>query len=164
LHQPAPSTAPSNDYRGVPLRERASAVEERLQRLQTNTQAITPKIEALWERALAAPETTDTNWLHGDLHARNVLVDNGVITGVIDWGDLTSGDVATDLASVWILFADARARSDCLARYRASETRLARARGWAVFFGAILLDTGLVDDPRLVAIGKDTLKRLDSDA
>lgn len=82
---------------------------------------------------------------------------------MIDWGDLTSGDVATDLASVWMLFDDREARSDCLARYRASKARLARAKGWAVFFGAVLLDTGLVDSPRHAAIGEATLLHLDQD-
>jgi len=31
-------------------------------------------------------------WLHGDLHPGNVLVSDGCLSGVIDFGDLTSGD------------------------------------------------------------------------
>ncbi|WP_413470348.1 hypothetical protein [[Phormidium] sp. LEGE 05292] len=31
-------------------------------------------------------------------------MENGVITGIIDWGDITAGDKATDLAAIWMLF------------------------------------------------------------
>jgi aminoglycoside phosphotransferase (APT) family kinase protein len=37
-------------------------------------------------------------WLDGDLHPGNMLVIGGRLSGVIDFGDLTSGDPATDLA------------------------------------------------------------------
>jgi aminoglycoside phosphotransferase (APT) family kinase protein len=106
--------------------------------------------------------------VHGDLHARNVLVQNGRITGVIDWGDLTSGDVATDLASIWMLFADAAARQNVITHYSRSQTMdeatLKRARGWAVLFGVMLLDTGLIDHPQHAAMGASTLQRLTEDA
>lgn len=163
LHQPAPPDAPVNIVRGVPLGNRAEAVEERMARMREATNAITPKIESLWNNALAAAPSTESLWLHGDLHARNVLVENGTITGIIDWGDVTSGDVATDLASIWMLLADAKAREECLAGYRPSAALLARAKGWAVFFGVILLDTGLVDHPRHAAMGEATLRRVEED-
>ena len=104
-------------------------------------------------------------WIHGDLHARNVLVEGGVITGVIDWGDITSGDVATDLASIWMLFADKNARKRAIAAYgKSDEATLARAKGWAVLFGAVLLDTGPVDNQRHAAMGEKTLRRIHEDA
>ena len=109
LHRPAPPNAPTNPVRGGSLGERASAVEERLIRLRTVSAVFTPRLQKVWNDALAAPRARESCWLHGDLHARNVLVRNGVITGVIDWADLTAGDVATDLASVWMLFSDSRA-------------------------------------------------------
>ena len=43
-------------------------------------------------------------WLHGDLHPANVLVHEGRISAVIDFGDITSGDPATDLSVVWMMF------------------------------------------------------------
>ncbi|MGD8331796.1 MAG: phosphotransferase [Acidobacteriota bacterium] len=102
----------------------------------------------------AALPATDSRWLHGDLHARNVLVDGGVIGAIIDWGDLTAGDIATDLAAVWSLFRDAGARTECLARYQPDEAQLARAKGWAVLLGAVLLDTGRVDHAAHAKIGR----------
>ena len=164
LHQPAPPEAPTNAVRGVPLRHRSPGVEERLLRLQQETPAIPPSIQGLWRRALDAPQTTEPRWLHGDLHSRNVLVKKGAFTGVIDWGDVTSGDVATDLASVWMLFDDPAARARCFSSYGASEEVLARARGWAINFGSFLLDTGRIDHPQHAAMGETLFQRLDDDS
>lgn len=160
LHRSAPPDAPSNPLRGVPLNDRREAVEARLQRLQTISDAVTPGVRALWNRALEAPLARHRRWLHGDLHARNVLVREGVLQGVIDWGDLTSGDVATDLASIWMLFDEPAVRRRVMRRYGATEAQALRAQGWAVFFGTVFLETGLADHPRHAAIGASVLRRL----
>ena len=162
LHRPAPAAAPINTVRGVPLAARATAVETRLANLRAKTAAITPAVEAAWRTALAAPVSTERRWLHGDLHPRNSLVADGALAAIIDWGDVTSGDIATDLAAFWMLFDDSAVRADALARYGASPADIARARGWAVLFGAVLLDTGLTDNPRHAAIGAAALARLGS--
>jgi aminoglycoside phosphotransferase (APT) family kinase protein len=165
LHRPAPANAPINAVRGVPLFHRERAIAERLQRLETKTNLITAEIKQVWDQALNAPIADQATWLHGDLHARNVLVENGVITGVIDWGDITSGDIATDLASIWMLFSSQTARQIAIAEYaNVSEATLQRAKGWAVVFGVILLDTGLVDHPRHAVMGERTLRRVAEDA
>ncbi|MEA5450428.1 aminoglycoside phosphotransferase family protein [Leptolyngbya sp. CCNP1308] len=161
LHTPAPTDAPKNPFRGVPLQDRAAAIAERLARLETKTDLITPTLKTLWQAALNAPIDTPAIWLHGDLHPRNILVKDGLLTGIIDWGDMTSGDRATDLAAVWMLFDDRNARLDAIAAYGfLSEATLRRALGWAIFFGVVLLDTGLVDHPRHAAIGEKTLLRI----
>jgi aminoglycoside phosphotransferase (APT) family kinase protein len=163
LHQPAPAEAPPNPVRGVPLADRAPQVEDRLERLRGKTRIVEGEIGAIWRRALAAPVATERVWLHGDLHARNVLTASGELSGVIDWGDITAGDAATDLAAVWMLFEDAHARRRALAHYDPDEALAARARGWAILFGAVLLDTGLVDNPRHAAMGAATLRRVAAD-
>jgi len=164
LHRPAPPEAPRNPVRGVPLQRRADDIAHRIARLRDTTDIMTPAVLGLWDAALAAPPASESRWLHGDLHARNVLVDGDAIGAVIDWGDLTAGDVATDLAAVWSLFAESGARAACLARYRASTAQVARARGWAVLFGTVLLDTGRVDHAAHAAMGAAILRRLDEEA
>jgi aminoglycoside phosphotransferase (APT) family kinase protein len=174
LHVPAPPNAPFNPFRGVPLHQRAIAVEERMQRLEQKTGLITPAIKHIWHQALDAPIDVEATWIHGDLHPGNVLVDKGAITGVIDWGDITTGDRATDLAAIWMLFSNVEARQQAISVLRnsagtatyanVSEATLKRARGWAVFFGVMLLDTGLVDNPRFAAIGEKTLRRIVEDS
>lgn len=168
LHTAAPAQAPCNAVRGVPLQWRAAALAERLARLRAWTNAITREIEHVWTTALSAPVATEACWLHGDLHARNVLVQHGRLSGIIDWGDITAGDVATDLASIWMLFDAARARQEAMACYRhlrdVDEATIRRARGWAVLFGVVLLDTGRLDHPRHAAMGTAILQRLTEDA
>ena len=134
--------------RGVPIQVRKTNTLERIERVQEKTDLISPAIEATWEAALGSPECRERRWLHGDLHAQNVLVSgNGEIRAIIDWGDLTAGDVATDLAGIWALLDSAEARATALAVYGPDADLLCRARGWAVLFGVVLVDSGLINNP-----------------
>ena len=163
LHQPAPDEAPNNPVRGVPLVTRAAAVAERMARLKRKTEQLSARILTTWREGLEAPLGTERHWLHGDLHPQNILAAEGRIVGIIDWGDLCGGDVATDLAALWMLF-DRPDRQKALAAYGGiDEATLARAKGWAVFFGVVLLDTGLVDDERQAKVGAATLARITDD-
>lgn len=147
--------------RGVPLAERAVTTEERIRRLDGRTGLVTPHIKRIWGEALEAPLDVPSTWLHGDLHPRNILVSEGAISGIIDWGDLTAGDCATDLASIWMLFAERRAQQRALDEYaNLSQATIQRAKGWAVYFGVVLLDTGLVDHPTHAALGERILRQL----
>ena len=150
LHRPAPAELPFNPFRGVPLEARKVAVEERLERLALN------ELIPIWQAAIAAPPAREKTWIHGDLHPRNVLVRDGILAGLIDWGDMTGGDVATDLACAWMLL-DATARSSFLAVYDPPGAVLERAAGWAVNFASALLDSG---DSRHVRIGRAVRRRL----
>jgi aminoglycoside phosphotransferase (APT) family kinase protein len=164
LHVPAPFDAPRNEVRGVPLTQRAVSVEEQMQRLETKTNLITSELKNTWNKALNASIDVQPTWLHGDLHPRNILVENSAIAGIIDWGDITSGDLATDLASIWMLFSDRNARQQAMAEYtNISEATLQRAKGWAILFGVVLLETGLVDNPRHALMGERTLRRISED-
>lgn len=160
LHQKFPQNAPINLSRGVPLKNKAEDVAQRINRLKEKTNSITPKIEALWKTALNTPFPTDKYLLHGDLHPRNIIVSAGKINAIIDWGDITDGDVATDLASLWMLFDKKSVRQQALEAYDASSDLIQRAIGWAIFYGVILLDTGLVSNEQHAKIGVFTLENL----
>ena len=136
LHTIASPGAPTSPFRGTPLRDRARDVEGQLARLSDRTDLVTPEFLRAWRRAVAAPTDRAHRWLHGDLHPSNLIVRGGILTGVIDWGDLAAGDVATDLAAVWMLFEGRPARTACLASYGALEALVVRAMGWAIFFGS----------------------------
>jgi aminoglycoside phosphotransferase (APT) family kinase protein len=165
LHErPLPPDAPSNPVRGVPLAQRRPAIEDRMQRVAERGDVITPVVRQTWAKALAAPLDTRPVWLHGDLHAKNVLTLEGRISAVVDWGDMCGGDRATDLASIWVLLASPSSRERAMAAYGGmSESTWLRARGWAASFGVVALDAGRVDDPRLAAIGERTLMRLSAE-
>jgi aminoglycoside phosphotransferase (APT) family kinase protein len=152
LHQPAPADAPHNPYRGsVALADRAEAFELRYAEAQATHGALSPALRRLWEAGVAAPVDAPRTWFHGDLHGRNVLVKDGRLSGVIDWGDMAAGDPACDLAAVWMLLPDLSARRRAMAAYPASEATWARARGWAALMSAMLLP--IADNPRMPAMG-----------
>ncbi|PSL45670.1 aminoglycoside phosphotransferase (APT) family kinase protein [Chitinophaga niastensis] len=164
LHKHPPSDAPLNPARSVPLHQRALVVEERIQRLKVKTDLITKKIEDTWSIGLSAPLDVQKKWIHGDLHAQNVLVENGQITGIIDWGDITAGDIATDLAAIWMIFPNQDARRAAISAYiNVSEATWQRAKGWAILFAALLLDTGLINNPRHAAMGEKIFHRIAED-
>jgi aminoglycoside phosphotransferase (APT) family kinase protein len=161
LHACLVTNAPLNPLRGVPLQQRAHVVEPRLDRLARRTSLITSRIRQIWRAALEAPLARTPVFLRGDLHPCNVLVDRGIIAGIIDWGDMTSGDPATDLASSWMLFDDPEAQREVLSEYGdVPEPTLQRAKGWAVLFGVLLLETGLNDNPRHASLGESILHRV----
>jgi aminoglycoside phosphotransferase (APT) family kinase protein len=105
-----------------------------------NTEADT--VLRLWERAVAAPVAPEPVWLHGDLHPRNLIVRDGALSAVIDWGDMTAGDPATDLACAWMLFSHWADIDAVLDAYGAGPDLVRRALGWAIVFAAVLLDSG----------------------
>ena len=165
LHLPAPKEAPTSMVRGIPLSTRAEILQLRWSRLKSQTSLLSPKIGQIWQEALKVRPHSENCWIHGDLHPRNVIVQKGVIRAIIDWGDLTSGDVASDLACIWMLFEGASVRQKAIEVYCPSPALLARAKGWAVYFAVVLLDTGLVDNPVHAKIGRSILKNLNqSDA
>jgi aminoglycoside phosphotransferase (APT) family kinase protein len=161
LHTPAPAEAPLNPVRGVPLQKRAPAVEDRMRRLESQSPLITREMWRMWAAALAAPMDVGPTWIHGDLHPRNVLVEDGAFSGIIDWGDIAAGDRATDLAAIWMLFDDPQARRQAWQAYGSvTYATYMRAKGWAIGFGVMLLEAGLADDPRHAAVGEQTLRRI----
>jgi aminoglycoside phosphotransferase (APT) family kinase protein len=157
----APLDAPRNVYRGVPLAQRAATFDERLRHLRAKSNSIGARHHALWQRALAAPMDIAETWIHGDLHPRNVLVQGGRLSGVIDWGDIARGDAATDLAALWMVLPQPQGRRDAMATLASvSPSTWDRARGWALLFAAILLDAGLHDDARMAVIAERTLRNV----
>ena len=164
LHVAAPQGAPKNDARGCPLIHKQEDTERRMANISHRTDLLTPKLRDLWHRALAAPIDVSPLWLAGDIHPQNVLVEKGRFSAFIDWGDMCTGDCASDLASIWMLFEDMAARARVIEAYGMSEATLLRAKGWAIFYGVILLETGLRDDPLHAKTGEATLRRLNADA
>lgn len=138
LHRPAPADAPRNPFRGVPLRERDTAVNERIHRLCDASRG--PRVRALWTSLRDAPPWLGPPvWLHGDLHPLNLLTRGGRLSAVIDFGDLCAGDPATDLAIAWTLLPpDPRAR--LREAVGADDATWRRAAGWALCLSLAYLD------------------------
>ncbi|MEV1013633.1 aminoglycoside phosphotransferase family protein [Micromonospora sp. NPDC049801] len=151
LHTPAPPEAPVNPLRGIPLVGRAPGVLNGLAHVDPADRAAALGI---WEVAVAAPAWGGPPlWLHGDLHPANILVDRGRLSAVIDFGDITSGDPATDLSVAWMLFT-AEQRAALRREYgRADDATWERARGWALALSLVFL-THSQDNPLMRGIGE----------
>ncbi len=153
LHQPAPVDAPRNPWRGVPLEARTAAVHTHLQQLDGVIDRTA--VLRLWDRVLSAPKWQGPPlWIHGDLHPGNLLVSDGHLSGVIDFGDLTAGDPATDLSVRWMLPRSIRSRLEAWAGEEPDALKV-RARGWALALGLAHL-TQSRDDAAMTALGQRT--------
>jgi aminoglycoside phosphotransferase (APT) family kinase protein len=125
LQQADPAGAPRG--RGIPLAERDEEIRYWLARFDGD-----PAVTAEWERALAAPPWDGPPvWHHGDLDARNWLVRNGRISGVIDWGSMGVGDPACDVMVAWKLHSSA-ARDAFREALPTDAATWERARGWVL--------------------------------
>ncbi|WP_069887281.1 aminoglycoside phosphotransferase family protein [Streptomyces luteocolor] len=148
LHAPAPADAPASATRGVPLGLHAAAVDAGLRDLAA--EGIPPEARDVWHAALAAPRwEAPPRWLHGDLHPANVVVTDGTLSGVLDFGELCAGDPATDLAAAWLLLPEGAADRFFAAYGRVDEATVLRARGWAVCTSLGLLSVGRKGDQGL---------------
>lgn len=155
LHHPAPADAPVNPYRGVPLADRDDAVRGRIERLASLID-VAP-VTAAWEQALAvASWSGEPMWLHGDLHPGNILIDDRSVTAVIDFGDLTSGDPATDLSMAWMLFDAPTRQVFKRAVGEVDNDTWARAQGWCVALALAYLESP-DDNQAMVPVGRAAL-------
>jgi len=156
LHQPGPDDAPANPYRGVPLASRSRSMDQRVEQMKAVIDG--PAVRTCWEALLAAPLWSGPPlWLHGDLHPANLLVRDGRLCGVIDFGDITAGDPATDLAVAWMLFPPEVRPVFRSAAGGADDDTWTRARGWALSLGLAYLANS-ADNPTLERIGNRTLE------
>jgi aminoglycoside phosphotransferase (APT) family kinase protein len=104
------------------------------------------RTSAVWEAALAAPWDGTAVWVHGDVAPGNLLVENGQLSAVIDFGTSAVGDPACDTAMAWTFFAgeSQRAFKDALGF---DEGTYARGRGWALWKSMKVLIGARATDP-----------------
>jgi aminoglycoside phosphotransferase (APT) family kinase protein len=164
LHTPAPGDYPLNPFRGVPLEDRAEAVLARLALLQsagTLTRREADAAASVWSEGLGvAPFNGVPLWIHGDLHPANLVAIGPRLVGIIDFGDVTAGDPAYDLAIAWLAFdGEGRARFIDATDGRYVDATWVRARAWAVAV-AIMLLAHSDDEPAYAALGREALGQI----
>jgi aminoglycoside phosphotransferase (APT) family kinase protein len=140
LHHQAPADAPTNPTRGIPLAA-LHRVDDRFEVIADYADADAAR--KVLEQAVAASAWQGPPlWLHGDLHPANVVVRDGMLAGVIDFGEMCAGDPAADLSAAWILLPAGAASRFFDSYERADEATIARARGWAVLRALDLIGIG----------------------
>jgi aminoglycoside phosphotransferase (APT) family kinase protein len=112
---------------------------------------------AAWTGALEAPAWDGVpTWIHGDLMRPNLLVVDGLLDAVLDFGGVGVGDPAMDLVAAWSVFgrsgrASFRAASREDARLDAGAW--ARARGYALHQAALIVPYYAASNPAFAAEG-----------
>ncbi len=143
-----PAGGPPPGGRGGPLRPRDEATRAGIAALADSLDAAA--VTAVWEDALAAPDwDRPPVWIHGDLDARNLLVRDGRITGLLDWGSLCVGDPACDVKVAWAVL-DAETRPVFRELLEIDDATWARGRGWALSQAMIALPYYLHTYPAIV--------------
>lgn len=161
MGRPAPADAPPNPFRGIPLADRDDRTRAWIDQLSSLIDA--PSVTACWAAHVALPRWTGPPiWLHGDLHPNNLIVDRGRIAAVIDFGDLTAGDPATDLGVAWTLL-PAEVRPLLREALDVDDDTWARGRGWALSLGLAYLAHS-ADDPDFGRCGLATIDAVLADA
>jgi aminoglycoside phosphotransferase (APT) family kinase protein len=141
LHVEAPAEAPiARDRRAHP-RDCTDGFENFLQAVALDD--IAANVRAVWDDAVAARAWQGPPvWVHGDLHPANVLVSDGTLSGVIDFGDMFAGDPAWDLAAAWVLLPAGTAARFFDMYAHADEAAIRRARGLAAVKSLFLMRMG----------------------
>ncbi|NOL39545.1 aminoglycoside phosphotransferase family protein [Kribbella sandramycini] len=99
----------------------------------------------VWETALASSWVRPPVWFHADLAHGNLLVENGRLSAVIDFGTSGVGDPACELAVAYTFFSG-RAREVFRSAVQQDAGTWARGRGWALWKALITSDFRVIDE------------------
>jgi aminoglycoside phosphotransferase (APT) family kinase protein len=156
-----PGYGEHNSYRGCPLALRDSATRAAI--AEQADLIDTAAVSAAWQHALAAPHWTGPSvWVHGDLLALNLLVADGRLSAVIDFGTLGVGDPAVDVMAAWTVL-PATARPAFRAALPIDDATWDRARGWALSVALIAIPYYRQTNPVLAALGQRTVQAVLTD-
>lgn len=149
-----PTDAPATMSRAQPLIARDSATRAALSHLHSEID-VEAALRA-WDRALEAPNWEGKKvWVHGDLLAANLLLRDGRLSAVLDWGSLCAGDPACDLMIAWSLLTPVRDKFR--AAVRVDDSTWERGRGWALSQAVIALPYYLHTNPPMVAHARSAI-------
>ncbi len=92
--------APLPPWPGTSLEERASRLARECDWLVASGVLSVDVVRRNQRLAEAALRPWTPVFTHGDLHIEHVFVDDGEVTGIIDWSEASRGDALFDLASL----------------------------------------------------------------
>ena len=139
-----PGPGPHNFFRGGPVDVYDGETREALAALRGHID--TALAAEVWDAALKAGPPGPPVWFHGDAQPGNLLVRDGRLSAVIDFGTSGVGDPACDTTIAWTFLSGDASRA-----FREGlpfdEATWARGRGWAIWKAMIVLVGALQDDP-----------------
>jgi aminoglycoside phosphotransferase (APT) family kinase protein len=125
-----PQPGKHNWFRGGTLRTYDQTAQRALTKLDGHIDVAWAR--AIWKTALDSRWVGVDTWFHGDIAQGNLLLDDGELAAVIDFGTCGVGDPACDLAVAWTLLT-AEGRQVFRERLSVDEPMWARGRGWALW-------------------------------
>ncbi|NRP70663.1 hypothetical protein ILFOPFJJ_01544 [Ensifer psoraleae] len=131
-----PAPGQHNFFRGGPLTVYDAETRRALVALEGRID--TDAARAVWEAALAATWHGAPVWFHGDVSSGNLLVENGRLSAVIDFGTSGVGDPSCDLSVAWTFF-HGESREAFRAALPLDKATWARGRGWTLWKALIVL-------------------------
>ncbi|MCI0776918.1 MAG: aminoglycoside phosphotransferase family protein [Chloroflexi bacterium] len=147
-----PPPGEHNFWRGVPLAHRDSITRRCIAESEglIDIEAVT----AAWETDLHAPVWNQPHvWIHGDIDPGNLLVVDGRLSAVIDWGGLAVGDPCYELQPAWNLF-----RGESRDAYRKAlafdDATWRRGRGFVLSTAIVALPYYLNTNPVIVKMAR----------
>lgn len=155
-HRLAPGPHP--ELAPAPLAERYPGTREAIAKLAGvfDTTALTE----VWDAALAAPPWTgEPVWFHGDFHTGNLLLRDGRLSAVIDFGGLGVGDPAPDLMIAYTLLT-AETRRLFRAALGVDQDTWTRGLGWALGSGLSAYLAYAEGNPRIAAATRRQLSEV----
>ncbi|HET7270757.1 MAG TPA: aminoglycoside phosphotransferase family protein [Rubrobacter sp.] len=131
-----PPPGQHNFFRGGPLTVYDAETRQALAALEGRID--TDAAREVWEVALGATWHDLPVWFHGDIAWGNLLVKEGRLSAVIDFGTSGVGDPSCDLAIAWTLF-EGKSREAFRAALQLDDATWARGRGWTLWKALITL-------------------------
>lgn len=147
--------------RGQPLRDRDEQTRDTIRSLPHDLDV--DRALSIWDAALAAPFDALPRVVHGDAMPGNLLIQNGRLAGMIDFGSLALGDRAVDLMPAWNLFSPP-ARQVFRDATHATDQMWAKGRGWALSQAVIALPYYRETNPVLAGIAQQTIAAVLADS
>ena len=135
----APGPGPHNFHRGGPLAHYEEEALAAIAALDGEVDAALAR--ACWDDAMAAAWHGDPVWFHGDVAVGNLLVRDGRLAAVIDFGTSGVGDPACDVVIAWT-FLEGESRAVFRRALAVDDATWARGRGWALWKALITLAGG----------------------
>lgn len=133
-----PMPGSHNFHRGAPLTHYDGEARAAIRALGERIDA--RKATEAWETAIASAWARPAVWVHGDIAPCNLLLRDGRLGAVIDFGNLAAGDPACDLAFAWTVLSGA-SRTAFRRALDFDEGTWQRARGW-VLWKALIVAAG----------------------
>ena len=130
-----PAAGPHNFHRGGPLATYNAQTRQAIALLKGRIDNDAATL--VWEQALATTWRRAPIWVHGDVSAGNLLVQDGRLSAVIDFGNLGVGDPACDLSVAWTMF-ESESRDAFRQTLALDADTWTRGRAWALWKAAIL--------------------------